>query len=473
MLQRKRLVLKFIALLVILTPLSCGLFPTIRFAFLTPANLDDFDVNAFPAGFFWGAASSAHQVEGNDIHSDWWPWEHAGKTKSGEKSGLATDHYNLFEEDMDRLVALNLDTYRFSLNWARLFPSDSDTPDDAAVARYDEFFAALKARNIRPMVTLLHFTSPQWLTNADRWGSGEAIEDFRKFAAFCATRWGKDVDWWVTVNEPDVYAFHGWMRGIFPPGKLDGALAFRVFTNFMKAHAEAYHSIKQIDTIDADGDGKSSQIGIAQLIVPVEAFSAFNPAEQSLAYVVAHFINTFWLRSNRTGVFDPEVPGFFGPFESNPRFKNTLDFIGINYYSRQIVRIDLGGIFWGTPPEAPFVSQLGIEIYPPGLTDSLLTVVPFGLPIMITENGIADATDKDRAQYIVSHLGVLAEFMRIRPDVPILGYIHWSLTDNFEWENGFAPRFGLYEIDYATQSRTMRPSAGVYKDLITRVKNRP
>src|SRR6185436_10447070 len=211
--RRNRIGLKFIAFLLVLAPISCGLVPTIKFALLTPANLENFDVGAFPRGFFWGAASSAHQVEGNDVHSDWWPWELAGKTKSGDISGLATDNYNRFEADMDRLVALNLDTYRFSLNWARLFPNGPDTPDDAAVARYDQFFAAMKARNIRPMVTLLHFTSPQWLTDADRWGTGEAIEDFRKFAAFCATRWGKDVDWWVTVNEPDVYAFHGWMRG--------------------------------------------------------------------------------------------------------------------------------------------------------------------------------------------------------------------------------------------------------------------
>ncbi len=175
--RRSRLLL-LLGLCVSVTTVSCGLFPTIKFAYLTPTNLDAFDVGAFPTGFFWGAASSAHQVEGNDIHSDWWPWEQSGKTKSGDKSGLATDHYNLFEEDMDRLVALNLDTYRFSLNWARLFPNDPDTPDDAAVARYDQFFAALKTRHIRPMVTLLHFTSPQWLSDADRWGSGQAIEDF-------------------------------------------------------------------------------------------------------------------------------------------------------------------------------------------------------------------------------------------------------------------------------------------------------
>ncbi len=191
---------------------------------------------------------------------------------------------------------------------------------------------------------------------------------------------------------------------------------FRVFTNFMKAHAEAYHTIKELDKIDADGDGQASMVGIAQLIVPVEAFNAFNPTEQALAYTTAHFINSFWLRTNQTGVFDPEVPLFFGPFESYPRIKNTLDFIGINYYSRQIVRLDLGGAFWGTPPEAPNVSQLGIEIYPPGLKDSLMTVVPFGLPIVITENGIADATDKDRAQYIVSHLGRAGEVHPRQPE---------------------------------------------------------
>jgi len=451
---------------------SCGWIPTIRFATLTPANLDGFDAAAFPKGFFWGAASSAHQVEGNDIHSDWWPWEQAGRTKSGDVSGQATDHYNRFESDMDLLVDLNLDTYRFSLNWARIFPNGPDTPDDAVVARYDQFFAALKARHIRPMVTLLHFTSPQWVTDTDRWGTGEAIGDFTKFVRFVATRWGKDVDYWVTVNEPDVYSFHGWMRGIFPPGKLDPGLAFTVFTNFMKAHAEAYHLIKEIDTIDADGDGQPALVGIAQLIVPVEAFSAFNPVETAIANTAAAFSNGFWLRSNQTGLFDPQLPFVSGPFESYPRFKNTLDFIGVNYYSRQIVRFDLGGLFIGSPPGA-VVSQLGIEIYPPGLQESLEFVSQFGLPILISENGIADAEDKDRAQYIVSHLSVLAEFIRRHPHVPVLGYIHWSLTDNYEWENGFAPRFGLYAVDYATQARTKRASADVFKQLITMVKSQP
>jgi beta-glucosidase len=368
------------------------------------------------------------------------------------------------------LLDLNLDSYRFSLNWARLFPNGMDEPDPEAVERYDRFFEAMEARDIRPMVTLHHFVMPKWLTDNNNWETGQAVTDFRRFAAFAATRWGRYVDWWITVNEPEVYAFHGWARGIFPPGKVDPVLAFKVFTNLMRAHAEAYEIIKQVDTTDADGDGKPAEVGIANLIVPVEAASAFNPIEDIIVGSLGNFANVFWFEANETGIFDPKLPLVPGPFEEYPKFRNTLDFVGVNYYSRQVVSFSVFGLQIGAPPGA-VLSELGIELYPQGLYESLEMVARYNLPVIITENGIADGDDNDRFRYIVSHLGEVARFMRDRPDVPVVGYVHWSLTDNYEWENGFEPRFGLYEIDYNTLERIKRPSAAQFAELIARTKN--
>ena len=298
----------------------------------------------------------------------------------------------------------------------------------------------------------------------------EAIDDFLQLTRFAATRWGKYVDWWITVNEAEVFVFHGWLRGIFPPGKTDFAGAVLALSHVMKAHALAYHLIKELDTIDADGDGLPAQVGIAQLFVPYEAASVIDPVETTVAYVLQNFSNTFWLIANQTGILDLRLP--LGPqyVEEFPRFQNSLDFIGVNYYSRQIARFDLLLGFRFSPPEGAVVSDLDIEVYPRGLYESLQTLSQFKVPIIITENGIADADDSRRFDYITGHLSELSRFMADRPDVPVLGYIHWALTDNFEWENGYAPRYGLVEVDYATQKRTVRPSAVRFAQLLTTLR---
>jgi beta-glucosidase len=431
------------------------------------------DYSAFPSGFFWAAGSSSHQVEGNNVHSDWWQWEIDGRTQSGVVSGAAADHWNRYEEDFDHLLAVNLDTYRFSLSWARLYPHPGMTePDPEAVAGYDNMFEALAARGIRPMVTLHHFAMPAWLTEEDRWVSGAAIDDFKQLAAFAASRWGGYVDWWVTINEPEVYAFHGWAHGVFPPGKHgDPFLGVLVMVNLMKAHAEAYHVIKRIDTIDADGDGKAAQVGVTTLMIPLHPTRPTNLMELIATQFISNITNSFWFVANRTGVIDLSLP--FGPatVEEFPLLRGTLDYIGINYYSRQMLRYDpFRGFIIGSNPFGVH-SMLGAETYPEGLYEVLAYTAQFGLPIIITENGIADPDDSMRADYIIRHLAVLSRFLRDRPDVSVLGYVHWSLTDNFEWENGFAPRFGLYAIDYATQQRTRRPSADVLAEIIATIRN--
>lgn len=433
--------------------------------------LGGIDPSVFPRGFMWGAASSSHQVEGNDTASDWWQWELAGRVKSGQPSGLATDHWRRCEEDFDRLAELGLDTYRFSLSWARLFPrADMTEPDPDAVAHYDAVFEALARRGLHPMVTLHHFAMPQWLTEQDRWGSGAAIDDFRRFAEFAATRWGRYVDWWITINEPEVFALHGWFRGVFPPGKTDLLLSLRVLANLMKAHAAAYQAIKQHDTADADGDGRPANVGIAQLIVPVEPYSPWNPVEQAIATALHTFANGFWFLAEQSGIIDLRFP--FGPelVEDYPLFHGTLDFVGINYYSRQLIHVDLAtGVTIDVYPNV-LRSSLGIEVYPKGLYDSLAYVAQFGHPLIVTENGIADESDKLRADYIRTHLAEVARFIRTHPQTPMLGYVYWALTDNYEWENGFDPRFGLYAVDYGTQQRTKRPSADQFAAMIAAIR---
>lgn len=438
-----------------------------------PPTLDAIDFAAFPRGFMWGLGTSSHQFEGNDVDSDWWQWELEGHVKTGEVSGRAADLWNRYEEDFDRLVAVGVDTFRLSVSWARLFPRpDMTAPDPDAVAHYDAMLDALVRRHIRPVVSLHHFVMPRWITEQRRWETGEAIGDFVQLARFAGGHWGDRVDWWITINEPQVFALHGWLNAVFPPGKSDLPLALTVYANVMKAHAEAYRVLKEADTVDADGDGVAAHVGVAQLIVAAEALVPDDPVDQALAQAANEFFNSSWFDLNQTGV--PEMQLLWGQvIPAIPEFRDTLDFIGVNYYSRQYFHVEpisawLANMVGGEPRD-----MLGHEVYPQGLYDALTQLARYGLPLFVTENGVADDTDELRQRSLVGHVALLGQFMRDHPDVPVLGYVHWALTDHFEWENGFYPRFGLYAIDYATEERTARPSATLFSQIIGASKKTP
>lgn len=437
-----------------------------------PLTVNDIDFSAFPPNFMWGAGTSSHQHEGNDVDSDWWQWELAGRVKNGDRSGIAVDHWNRYEEDFDALVAINLDTYRFSLSWARLFPRPGMTEaDPEAAAHYDDVFAALAARQIRPMVTLHHFAMPNWITEQNRWATGEAIQDFTQFARFAAERWGDQCDWWVTINEPHVYALHGWWREKFPPGINGLPMAIQVYFNLMRAHAGAYHTIKEVDQTDVDGDGLAAQVGVAALIVPVESFLPWDIVDRIVTLIMNEWGNNLWFDLNVTGLPEIGLPGLAPIIAGCPQYRGTHDFIGVNYYSRQVVHFDLWQGFVFDPLPTGRRGQLDHEVYPEGLYDVLVGLAEYGLPLIVTETGVADDTDELRFDHIVGHLTYMTRFMNDYPDIPVLGYIHWSLTDHFEWENGWGPRFGLYEVDFETLERTQRPSAAALADLITDIRN--
>lgn len=354
----------------------------------------------FPKRFLWGSATSAYQVEGGNLNSDW-------EVLFSPKAGTACNHYRRFEEDFDLARSLNQNAHRLSIEWARIEP-EKGRFDDREVAHYRQVLQALRKRGIRPLVTLHHFTNPLWFFKRGGWENRSAVSYFASYVRFVATQLGDLCDFWVTINEPTVYASEGYLFGRWLPGKRDPLSSATVLKNLLKAHRAAYGIIHEIQPKAAVG----------------------------ISYNVPYF----------------RVPGLSATFSAFDRkvmaWAGKQDFLGINYY-RAVGRV-------GDLPK----SDLGWAIYPQGLAEIIARLKEFNLPIYITENGIADADDDQRADYIADHLA--AVWRAIQAGADIRGYFYWSLLDNFEWAKGFYPRFGLAEVDYETLERTIRPSAQVY-----------
>ncbi len=363
-----------------------------------------------PHVFLYGAATSAHQVEGNSVNNNWWKYEQSRPSEF--RSGIACDHWNRYKEDFALAHKLGHTAHRLSLEWSKIEPTEG-VFDKSAIQHYRDVLLELKKYNIKAFVTLHHFTNPLWLEKRGSWESSEAAELFNRYVSYCAQHLGDLVDFWITINEPMVYAVQSYIKAVWPPQKKNVFTMMRVVNNFAKAHLLAYRTLHRITP--------HVPVGIAKSMV------AFAP-NQTLKH---------WFFNHR----------FFS------LIKNRQDFIGVNYYfaeysnTADAVRSDLG---WIVSPE--------------GFEQILLSVKKYHKPVYVTENGIADKQDNNRAEFIRSHLRAIENVQR--QGVDVRGYLHWSLLDNFEWAEGFAPRFGLIAVDYATQQRTIRPSAYVYKAII-------
>ncbi len=382
----------------------------------------------FPKDFIWGSATAAHQVEGNNTQNDWFVWENEGHVKEEQKSGVACDHYNRFKEDIDVLASLNQNAYRFSIEWSRIEPRPGEI-NMAELEHYRHVLEYLHKKGIVPFVTLHHFTNPTWLD----WESPSSVDAFVRHVTLVVEHLGDLVEYWMTINEPNILAKHGWLFGDFPPGKKSMVSMFAVLDHFIAAHNQAYEAIHKIFPKAKVGMAKNngyyhaaSESSIDQLVV-------------SLNHEVR---NKYFL--DRT----------------------TYDFIGLNYYSPKKLRFDPGAPdqFYGSKVKSDLpISDMGWEIFPEGLLHVLLDLGKRGKPIYITENGLADATDKRRKDFITGHL--LAVHKAMCSGVNVLGYFYWSLMDNFEWGFGYGPRFGLLEVDYKTQKRKIRDSARFYAEI--------
>lgn len=355
--------------------------------------------------FFWGAATSAHQVEG-DNHNNWSQWEH---DRQWEPSGKACDHYNRYEEDFDIVQKLGHNAHRFSIEWSRIEPTKGHW-DVNAIEHYRKVIAALRSRNIEPFVTLWHWTTPMWFAMEGDWVNPESPELFARFARKCAEEF-PDVKFWITLNEPNVYTGHGYWEGKWPPGISSLQKHVRANLYLSQAHCKAYETIKQLRP--------EAQVGITQNII---WFSRLSNIYKGLIW------NHLFFRF----------------------IKKYQDFVGVNYYFSDRNLENKSDVQWSIDPE--------------GLYHILKSMSRYKKPLYILENGIANSPDTKRATFIRDHIAMMKKAMD--EGVDVRGYFYWSLLDNFEWDKGFWPRFGLVEIDYQNQKRTIRDSAWEYKKII-------
>jgi beta-glucosidase len=413
-------------------------------------------VRRFPDGFLWGAATSAHQVEGGNTLNDWWRFEQLpGKIHGGALSGAACRHYERFDQDFALAQADGHNAHRLSLEWSRIEP-ERGRFDPGAVAHYHAVLASLKRHGLLPMVTLHHFTNPLWIADRGGWENHETVGHFCAFVRFCAREFGGEVDWWCTVNEPEVFAFRGWSEGVWPPGEHDESAALVVIAHQLEAHGHAYRILHEEDRTDADGDGLAARVGFAKHCPQLEADRWWFPLDGLRAHFENAVFNDAVISAAVTGEIALSIPGARPVRRHVPELEKSLDWFGLNYYTRWKVRM--------FAPD-PHVTRRGAEktdldweIYPAGIERALLRVARAGVPVLVTENGFADARDSFRSRAMVEYLLHVGRAMD--RGVRVLGYFHWSLLDNFEWADGFKGRFGLYRVDFGDPERPRHRTRG-------------
>ena len=404
----------------------------------------------FPRDFLWGAGTSSHQVEG-DMHNSWTAWEKDScerlsreakvkwETWQQERfpemfdsqnyiSGKTCDHYNRFMADFDLAKEGEHNAHRFSIEWSRVEPEEGKF-DEKEIEHYRKVLAALHERGIKSFVTLWHWTEPIWFVERGGWESKKSQEFFCRYVKKIAESLGDQVDFWLVLNEPNVCTRFGYFIGTQPPGKNNIISFLKAYFNLLASYKKSYKLIHNLK--------ENAQVGFVNSFVYYEA-DIWQPLNKIVNNIFKYFSRYFF---NHT--------------------KNSNDFIGCNYYSRNIISFRKNTV----PPEKS--SDLGWEIYPKGIYEVLKEVKKYNLPIYITENGLADANDSRRKKFIEDHLRYVLK--AIGEGVDVRGYFHWSLMDNFEFPElrGFWPRFGLIEVNFETLERKPRKSFYAYKEIIS------
>jgi beta-glucosidase len=395
----------------------------------------------FPAGFLWGAATSSHQVEGGNRWNDWWEYELSDRLPY--RSGDACRHYEMYEQGFDLARSWGHNAHRLSLEWSRIQPSEGNWNLDE-MNHYLTVIRALKKRGLEPIVTLHHFTNPAWFTKCGGWLRRDSPALFSRYTARVVEHLGEEVKYWLTINEPTVYVMQGYITGEWPPC-IKGAWmkAIIAFRNLAKAHLAAYRALHDLR--------RDIMVGVAHSAPIIEPCNPASRRDRLAAAVRDAALNRsfFYLigvRSRRA-----TEPG--GP----------LDFIGVNYYTRMIIRASAFGIgaLLGRVCRLPHhrdcgpASDIGWEVYPLGLRLTLERFSRFGVPLLVTENGIATNDEALRCDFLRQHLINLSA--ALGSGINVIGYLYWSLMDNYEWTLGMEPHFGLAAVDRKSQERQPRP----------------
>lgn len=429
----------------------------------------------FPKDFLWGAATAAFQIEGHPDEcsqklSDWSLWiDKKDKVFEPTNDGKAVDHWSHMPEDVALMADMNLNSYRFSFNWAALHRGPGDF-DQKTIDFYHKLLAELESKSIKPFATLIHFVLPQWLVEKGGWEHPDTAKEFANFAGKMAAEFAGKIDNWITHNEPNIFLHFGYISGIWPPGQENNWQSYlTAYQGILLGHQLAYDAIKEQDS--------KAQVGCAQNLYKFENASDFIAP----TIIKEHIHNHAFIQD----CFD----------------MGRLDFLGINYYTRMVYEFKAGSKDFANPGlESPLWSEikepeaetnaLNWEIYPQGLCDLLLDEklkrIIGDMPIYITENGYChiegakadegyssfvdngngdkDIDDQYRIEFIKSHLQAIQE--AVSKGANVKGYFYWSLLDNFEWALGMRPRFGLIHVDHESFERKPKQSSEYYAKVI-------
>jgi len=436
----------------------------------------------FPDGFLWGAATSAYQVEGYPLAdgagpSIWHRFSHTpGRTFQGQTGDVACDTWHRWPEDLRLMRDLGLTAYRFSVSWSRVFPNGSGRVNEAGLAYYQRLVDALLQAGIAPSITLYHWDLPAALDDRGGWLSPDVTDWFAAYATTLFHALGDRVPFWATLNEPWVVMDGGYMYGPLAPGHRNLFEAPLVAHNLLRAHAAGVDAFR--------ASRATGRIGLVVNIEPKHAASG-SPRDETATARADAYMNRWFLDGALLGRYPEELRDIFGeawpswPDDQVAALARPLDWVGVNYYTRAVVRDDpavpslrAGNVF---QPQSQH-TMLGWEVYPRALTELLLGLRRrYGdVPLYITENGAAfddppsawadPLPDPQRVHYLREHLRALRE--AIAAGVDVRGYFAWSLLDNFEWAQGFSKRFGIIHVDHASQKRTLKESALFYADVI-------
>ena len=385
----------------------------------------------FPDGFLFGSSTAAHQVEGSNVNNDWWAWEHAPGTPAVEPSGDAIDQLHRYDADFALLAGLGQNAHRLSLEWSRIEPEPGEY-SRAALEHYRRVLGSLAEHGLTALVTLHHFTLPRWLAARGGWAARDAVDRFERYCERAAAALGDLMPYACTINEPQIVARFGYLEGAFPPGVRDPALWRRVTRTFIAAHDAAVRAL---------GAGAGSpQAGIC---LQMPAMEPARPDDPGCVALCAE------LQREMVDVYLEDLAG---------------DFVGVQYYTRERLDPAVPG-HNARPAEGAPLTLMGWELFPEGLHRAITTAAAgSGLPVIVTENGIATADDAQRIGYLRDHL---AQVGRTLDDgVDVRGYMYWSAFDNFEWNDGYRPTFGLVGIDRDNGlERVVRPSAEWYGEV--------
>ncbi len=426
------------------------------------------DGQVFPEGFLWSTGEDPYQHEGGNTNTDWHRWEQQipSPIANGDTCGACIDFYNRYEEDFSLAKADGQNAHRIGIEWSRVEP-EPGIYDEEAWEHYGQMLQSLQDKGFTIFLNLWHFTLPVWASDMGGFESDQVLQRWEAYVQQCARRFGKQVHYWSTMIDAQIYALAGYATDRIPPCVNDMERGIRMYRTLIHAHGKAYKILKKEAEVPEDAPNKSASVGMIYFFYHYEPKGVL--LDRLVYKQMDRIFNWNMLDALYSGTIDINV--LFGPTvrEHNKDFADSLDWIGVNYYTRQLISFNplKPGFINYTDVKKYETTDMDWEIYPEGLyrlCKKLEKRYP-GVPLFIAESGLADESDRKRPQFILDHLAWVHKL--IEENCPVFGFTYWSITDNWEWAEGFWPKFGLYEVNRETFERRPRKSATLFRFIAT------